>query len=415
MTVRAERLRAMLWGALVLHAFCLPWTMTGMQGLLIVVFVLQGAVWIAERRIDWRWDPLAAPVLLFLAATAVAVAFSLDPALSARKAFQHAWTIPVYFVAMEQLRGRTDRARLLLTVLVLTTGVVAIYGIVQHYFGIDALRIGGNDPRLYVKNGDYFHSVGFFDHHLTYGNQVMMVLLLAAGLFVPRPSRRMTIALVVATALALVAFFFSYARGPILGLGAGLLFLGYLKGPRALAVAAAAGLAIGGTFYAASPTLRDRIDSSFRGNQNVERIITWQTSIDVIRDHPWTGVGPGVYRRIIMDYRRGYNVSFTSRSHAHNAFLQVLAAQGIVGFLPFLWMLTRLFAIGIGRYYSCGPGGRAYRETVRAGLAAMVAFCVAGLFQNNFEDGEVAMLFWLLAAVVLRGPDGPTASEEARP
>lgn len=391
-----------LWISIVAHIFFLPFTITGAQAALTIMLVIQVALFAAERRFDWRRDPLAFPILVFLILTFISVAFSSDPARSFWKTMEAYWVIPAYFVIVSQLHYREDRLLLLLKILVVVSALTAIYANLQHFYGWDMLRFGGNDPRLYNPHGDYYHATGFFDHHLTYGNFVMLILFALIALFFSPVSRSWKFIAVICAVPTLSGFFFSYARGPVLGLFAGSLFYGYLKGKRYLAALLAVCLVVILAFTWASDSLRDRLKSSFTSNMNVERIITWQTTVDLIKDHPYIGVGPGMYRSSIQKYRQGYNVSFTSAAHAHNSYLQIAATGGILTLIPFIWIFVRIFAMGIGRYYNNALFTRLAREALLGALAAMVAFGFAGLFQNNFGDAEVLMLMWVFAAMIMR-------------
>ena len=394
-----------LWAFVVGYTVFLPFSISGTQACLAGMIACRAGSWIAARRIDWRREPLLLPMAVFLGWIAVSTAFSVDPARSVTKSLEAYWILPAYFLVLHEIDADDRRVLTLFKVLAVVSGVVAIYGIAQAFFGWDALRVGGNDPRLFNKGFGYFHATGFFDHHLTYGNSLMMSLFANVALFFSPISRRWKMALVPLTALALVAFFFTYARGPLLGFVFGCVIYGYVKGRKYLLIFAAASIALIAAVAYASPTFRDRVQSSFTSNQNVERIVMWQTTVEMIKDHPWTGSGPSTYRKTILGYRTGYNVSFTSSAHAHNFYLQTAATCGIPAMLALIWLFARLFACGVASVYHSPPERKVYRETVLASLGAMAAFCFAGIFQNNFGDAEVAMLMWLFAATVLRRPE----------
>jgi len=381
-------------------AFFLPFSVSGSQIALGVMIVLQLAIWGVTRKVGWRWDPLYVPLALFLGGVFVSMLFSIDPALSWIKGSKY-WIVAIYFLVINHLYEER-RVRTCLLILVYTTAAVAVYSVIfQHFLGLDPLRVLASPTKLFQKTGSYYHAVGLFDHHLTYGNSLMIVLFLALALIVSSRSHWERILLGAGFLVTLAGLFYSYARGPWLGFLAGCFLYGYVKGRRVLVLLLAVALLAGAAFYMGSDSVRHRIRTIFDSNLNVERIITWQTTMEMIKDYPVVGLGPGVYRRICWNYRDGYNVHFTSESHAHNAYLQVWAESGLFGFVPYVLVLVVFLYYGVRRMYDKLTPQPA-RELTLGGVAAVMAFCVAGLFQHNLGDAEVAMLVWFVAAIVLR-------------
>ncbi len=78
------------------------------------------------------------------------------------------------------------------------------------------------------------------------------------------------------------------------------------------------------------------------------RIPTWITTAKLIADHPFTGVGPGSYRREHTPYRarseyHRRRVAADITGHPHNEFLNVAATIGLPGSVIWLTFLAPLF------------------------------------------------------------------------
>lgn len=79
---------------------------------------------------------------------------------------------------------------------------------------------------------------------------------------------------------------------------------------------------------------------SINGFTMLQRYELWGTSIDVIREHPWFGVGTGdVDDQIDLQLVHRQSDLAGSGKRSHNQYLGLLAAFGIVGFL----LLTAIF------------------------------------------------------------------------
>jgi len=65
------------------------------------------------------------------------------------------------------------------------------------------------------------------------------------------------------------------------------------------------------------------------------RVLIWESSWEVIRAHPWFGVGPGdVKQEVLKIYKeKNINLAYEKGLNAHNQFLQTWMATGIPGFL----------------------------------------------------------------------------------
>jgi putative inorganic carbon (hco3(-)) transporter len=82
-----------------------------------------------------------------------------------------------------------------------------------------------------------------------------------------------------------------------------------------------------------------RADSS-----NNFRINVWAAVLEMIRDRPILGIGPGndAFNAVYPLYQRP---RYTALS-AYSVFLEVLVEAGIVGLAAFLWMLMMVFQQG---------------------------------------------------------------------
>lgn len=127
----------------------------------------------------------------------------------------------------------------------------------------------------------------------------------------------------------------------------------------------------------------------------------WESAYAMFRDRPLTGVGFSRTGEISPWYVKNVlhePLEFTS--HAHNNFLDMLAATGLPGFTAFLAWWGFLF-------YACA---RAFRRAPMherwlpaAALTGFLAFHVNGLTQVNYWDGksEHALMLWTGVAVAL--------------
>ena len=125
-----------------------------------------------------------------------------------------------------------------------------------------------------------------------------------------------------------------------------------------------------------------------------DRYYMWQAGIDMIREKPVFGQGPGMILTVYPDYRWP-GAPNAMAPHLHDNALQIAAERGLPCLAWWLWWVAAAM-------------GDAYRERRRGGLRAWVAavafaflaaFMAAGLFEYNFGDSEIFMFALLLSAL----------------
>jgi O-antigen ligase len=125
---------------------------------------------------------------------------------------------------------------------------------------------------------------------------------------------------------------------------------------------------------------------------SVDRYYMWQAGIDMIRDKPVFGQGPGRILAVYPEYRWPQAPN-ALQPHLHDNALQIAAERGLPCLVWWLWFVAA--AMGDAwREVRRGAGGPAV-----AALAFLAAFMAAGLFEYNFGDSEILMFTLLVAAL----------------
>ncbi len=121
-----------------------------------------------------------------------------------------------------------------------------------------------------------------------------------------------------------------------------------------------------------------------------DRIAMLQAGSAIIHDHPLTGVGPDMVKRVYPDYRVP-TALMPVAPHLHNVPMQIAAERGLPALALWIWFVVAAFR-GLFRQFRQG------REKMlsAAALGALVAMLTAGLFEYNFGDSEFLMLFLVL-------------------
>jgi O-antigen ligase len=160
-----------------------------------------------------------------------------------------------------------------------------------------------------------------------------------------------------------------------------------------LAAAPLAGLAV--VFWLRNP-LRLAFDVPSAPDALGFRYAVWRNAIDMIRDHPWLGVGAGNYTAALRaDYR---SPGVFLDAHAHNTILHVAVESGIPALIAFLVVWYRVFRFG----YERGLGGNLSAIVMVGSIGALAAFAVRSIGEHFLSglpsSDRMSFLVWTLLA-----------------
>jgi O-antigen ligase len=385
-----RRLRQAANACLALTAWSIPLSTSGMQiggaGLALLALV----AW-------WRGTPVLRRTPLDGVLALMFVVFAISTLASGRPlqadGWGRMWVVVVYFGAYAWFADAESAVRFARW-LVLAAALVAVYGIVQHFTGIDWYRalLGRRSfvhPRIVGAHG--FAAVGFFRNYLTYAH----VLVIALGFALASPQRWVRIAVVPLLALAIL---FSTARGAwvaALVMGAALAAAGRRGFGRLAAIAAIVAVA-----WLASPGFREQaLPGLTQAETNAGRLAIYAANLDIVAEHPVLGLGFGRYQRVSGPYYDRHPEA-DRRSHAHNNFLQIAAESGLLGLAAFVLVFATALRYGIETVRRTTDPPR--HATALGACLALVGFLVGGLTQYTFGDAEVAIAMWATLAVLMR-------------
>ena len=141
--------------------------------------------------------------------------------------------------------------------------------------------------------------------------------------------------------------------------------------------------------------LTESIEQNTTENQ---RYYIFKNTINMIKDNPLLGVGPGNFYKEHLAYSNNmvrdhqellYELSITPRGHAHNDLLHLFAIGGIFSFIAYLlfWFMNIRFFL------------EAEDEKDSILFSGFLVFFPAGFFQCYFLDDEVALPFFAFLAI----------------
>lgn len=152
-------------------------------------------------------------------------------------------------------------------------------------------------------------------------------------------------------------------------------------------------------FMVSSPQYMQRVKSITNittERSNADRIWAWRSALDMLREHPATGVGFGQFKvRYLAEYK--YAQESQKLTHAHNNFLQVSAENGIIGLAGFLYF--------IGYYLYRSMRNYCINKNPYDILVFTIFFgfiCLFGMIDYSLGFSTGIRTMWFLLAILLQ-------------
>ena len=352
----------------------------------VSIAIAQGAMALAA--ICWLlaflrsgWRPLEGsrfiiPLIAFALISLGAVAFSVNP-LESLWHYRNVLLLIIVPVTMQTVRSKLDLQTVLASAAIgaLVTSFIGFYQMIT--------TTGGGTSHMRLT--------GNLSHYMTAGGVLMIIsLMLLAVTFFSEFKKIRYLAAGVAVVL-LVALAFTQTRNTYLGIAAGLVILlfSWRKGfifllPFIISLA----------ILLSPPIVRERMfkiadmqDASIQS-----RFYMVEAGAGMVADYPLFGVGLNQVQGMYQRYRPEAETRIAP--HLHNNIMQIAAERGLpalIAWLAFIIVIFRNLHSKV-REKKITPWGKIVAS---GALAVVTALFVAGMFEYNFGDSEVRMLFFL--------------------
>ena len=208
----------------------------------------------------------------------------------------------------------------------------------------------------------------------------------------------------IAGLFALTGIVLTYSRPTLLAAYVALLFLG-IAGKNKFLIGALLILALISPFIAPKPIKNWAKEVGYNPARffcNDDRIAAYRNSLNMIKAHPFIGVGANTFMKNYKKYKASpeyRNVITADFMQAHDNFLHIAGELGLTGLLIFIWLVYRLFK-GCANIYERLSDGPA-RVILLSLAASLIAFLVNGLTESSLYSSRVALIFWFLAGFAL--------------
>lgn len=381
----------------------LPPVVAGWKEALVLVtlaatFVAPATARAASGRRLPGWAPAVAGMLGLGLVSAVAVG-----------GLQAAWGLKIAFffvlVAVVVWRCPLDGREqdTLVTILMATGFVTAVYGLVQQHLGPGGLNALGYEYNSTIRTTrGLLRSFSTFDNPFAFGYFLMLVLLMGLPHALARPDRLRSRLFLLALPVCALALAGTFVRGAWVGLVVGLAYLGWARFPRLLL---GLPLVLVGLLLLPSGASA----AAFSASSGAQRVAGWKANLSEVTRHP-LGLGLGSSNAAAEKVAGAGGVARDRVYHPDNEYYRAMYELGVLGLWFTVLLLASAFLGTRGVSRTASEGGifaLAVSSTVLAAAAASLVATYFDTFPNN-------VYFWLLLGVVAtEGPPGGGERTEA--
>lgn len=270
---------------------------------------------------------------------------------------------------------------------------------------------------FYIAFSDYLETPhmparGYY-HHIIFGSVAMLnVGIMLSILLVAKLNNFIKTIIAISMLCGLVAAMLSQSRGVWLVLPVYLLIAMYytLKHSRAkfaglmLLLVLVTGVvsisSVGDMVMKRVDVAVDEVSSYYTDNKYISslgtRLAMWDISVDVWKQHPYIGTGPGDFDDVIQALQKeGKYVGMDVHGSTHNIYLQSLVNTGLVGFLA---MLFALFIVPFKLVYDARD---ANDGVVLTSIMTFSSFAVFGISESWTLRLPIVSVFIIYMVVIL--------------
>jgi O-antigen ligase len=374
-------------------AFFMPllptWYILGLAMLTVLSFLIKWAVTGSVKASFGLLDLFVALFGLTLLVTGVALSY--NPKSSAVVAATYILFLLFYFVVKNVINTR-KKLMALLSFIVVSGGLVALYGVYQYVTGsyidteawLDSEMFEGVAARIYST----------LDNPNVLGEYLLFIIPLAFAMlyyFKEYFNKIVAFGLCGVTALCMIL---TFSRGAWLGLLLGILVFIFLKDRRLLWLGL---IALVLAPFIVPQSVIDRLMSigNMSDGSTSYRVNIWLASLNMLATFWLSGIGLGT-ETFVYIYRK-FSFNAVNAPHSHNLYLQLMIDLGVIGLI--------LFAVIMAVFYkklflTVNRSKDSFITATGAALCAgMAGFLLQGMTDNVWYNYRVVIFFWLIVAL----------------
>jgi putative inorganic carbon (HCO3(-)) transporter len=361
----------------------------------------------------WR-HPIVWAVLAYLGWACITTITSSDPIVSVKFVLSRLWFVVPMLLLGTKIFSKKENIRRFFWLFCSGMVMVMIYTLFLHA----SYRFGEKESHWVMWP--------FFKDHTIYGAIVALVIPLIFGVFLAKKHSPLVQSLAIGfIGISLLGVYFSYTRAAWLSIVASLGVYALIKFRIKMSILAPLAIVTGLVLFFYWDTIQielsrnkqehtteefgERLQSATNVTtdaSNLERINRWNCAIDMFKERPVFGFGPGTYAFEYARFQRPENLTIISTNfgdlgNAHSEYLGPLAEMGLLGMLLMLTVVAVIFYKAIRLYNDWPPEDKELRTLIMAIILSLTTYFVHAFLNNFLDTDKAAVPVWGMCAMLI--------------
>ena len=363
----------------------------GVVALVLLSFVSFVAKMLTSDDFTFRHTPLDTPVAIFSLILFISSVTSFSPVSSIKIFLVYFAFILGFYLTVNAVRTK-KQLYALITSMLFAGAIVAIYGIYQHIFGF-AEGTTWTDTEMFEDIET--RVISTFGNPNVLGEYLLLLIPVAAGFVLSRPSKYNSVISLIVTALLSLCMVYTYSRGNWIGLIVAIILFFMFYDGRII------WLGVLFAFFIPMILPQNVIDrflsvGNTKDTSTSYRVYIWMGSIAMLKDYWMSGIGLGsdAFNMIYPFYSYAGIVA----PHAHNLYLHIMVENGILGMLGFVIIIITYYRMVIATVVTKGKD-KMLKAIITGLSAGLFGYLVQGMFDNVWYNYRIVFMFYIIIAL----------------
>ncbi len=294
-----------------------------------------------------------------------------------------------YFLVVNLIRSREWLMRCVVGIMLSST-IVAIYGLFQNFFGMAETTWQDSDMFSSIKG----RVVSTFENPNVLAEYLVMVLPLMLAVFIIAKKPEGKVFSFLCMAASGGCLIYTWSRGAWLGFMIGVLIFMLMYSKKTLAAMLFCVIGIPFLPFVLPESIVQRFTSigDLGDSSTSYRVYIWKGVVSMLKDHFVTGIGIGndSFKLVYPAYALS---GIESAPHSHNLYLQITVELGIFGLILFLALLF----VWVQSCFTLHVKEKRNTKFINAAIfCGLVAVLAQGMTDYIWYNYRVFLMFWLM-------------------
>ena len=138
---------------------------------------------------------------------------------------------------------------------------------------------------------------------------------------------------------------------------------------------------------------------------NMERVNRWSCAIEMFKERPLVGFGPGTYTQIYGSYQKTSELTIISTftgdlGNVHSEYFAALSEMGLLGLVFWVLMIAAAIYYGMDLFYK--SDNPKHRTLVVIAMLGLLTYFIHAFLNNYSEFDKIAVPMWGFLAIITR-------------